>query len=155
MIEFRRRKTPSKCENWHRESVVTTWRVRGKQFQPLIYISNELGKYRDGVSNGWLKLSRALFIISYTNLFCKLWSTNFRNWFNSGGLSNFLYYVSLPDDIDSCNNVKNIKRARKDASPQEPKEVGVIWSFYFFIHHVSYISITPNPTKTHSNPFRL
>lgn len=42
---------------------------------------------------------------------------------SSGGLSNFLYYVSLPDDIDSCNNVKNIKRARKDASPQEPKEV--------------------------------
>lgn len=41
----------------------------------------------------------------------------------SGGLSNFLYYVSLPDDIDSFNNVKNIKRARKDASLQEPKEV--------------------------------
>lgn len=41
----------------------------------------------------------------------------------SGGLSNFLYYVSLPDDIDSCNNLKNIKRARKDTSLQEPKEV--------------------------------
>lgn len=41
----------------------------------------------------------------------------------SGGLSNFLYYVSLPDDTDSCNNIKNIKRPRKDASPQEPKEV--------------------------------
>ncbi|XP_055305716.1 choline/ethanolamine kinase isoform X3 [Sitodiplosis mosellana] len=41
----------------------------------------------------------------------------------SGGLSNFLYYVSLPDDSDSCNNVKNIKRPRKDASLQEPKEV--------------------------------
>lgn len=42
---------------------------------------------------------------------------------HSGGLSNFLYYVSLPDDIDSCNSVKNTKRARKDASLQEPKEV--------------------------------
>ncbi|XP_031632380.1 choline/ethanolamine kinase isoform X2 [Contarinia nasturtii] len=41
----------------------------------------------------------------------------------SGGLSNFLYYVSLPDDIDSCHKVKNIKRARKDTTPQEPKEV--------------------------------
>lgn len=41
----------------------------------------------------------------------------------SGGLSNFLYYVSLPDDIDTCNNVKSVKRARKDTSLQEPKEV--------------------------------
>lgn len=41
----------------------------------------------------------------------------------SGGLSNFLYYVSLPDDIDSCNNLKNIKRARKESTPQEPKDV--------------------------------
>lgn len=44
----------------------------------------------------------------------------------SGGLSNFLYYVSLPDDIDSCNNVKNIKRARKDVAVQEPKEVCIL-----------------------------
>lgn len=49
----------------------------------------------------------------------------FRRAQSSGGLSNFLYYVSLPDDIDSCNNVKNIKRPRKDASLQEPKEVRV------------------------------
>lgn len=54
-------------------------------------------------------------------LFLFLFRLSFHS--HSGGLSNFLYYVSLPDDIDSCNNVKNIKRARKDASPQEPKEV--------------------------------
>lgn len=44
----------------------------------------------------------------------------------SGGLSNFLYYVSLPDDLDTCNNLKSIKRARKDTSTQEPKEVSRI-----------------------------
>lgn len=47
----------------------------------------------------------------------------------SGGLSNFLYYVSLPDDIDTCNSVKNTKRARKDASLQEPKEVSISINF--------------------------
>lgn len=49
----------------------------------------------------------------------------------SGGLSNFLYYVSLPDDIDSCNSVKTTKRARKDASLQEPKEVRINLFFVF------------------------
>lgn len=50
----------------------------------------------------------------------------------SGGLSNFLYYVSLPDEIDSCNSVKNTKRARKDASLQEPKEVCI--NLFIFDH---------------------
>lgn len=61
-------------------------------------------------------------LLGYVSITYSLYSIRLC-YFSSGGLSNFLYYVSLPDDIDSCNNVKNIKRARKDASPQEPKEV--------------------------------
>ncbi|XP_037913443.1 choline/ethanolamine kinase isoform X3 [Hermetia illucens] len=48
----------------------------------------------------------------------------------SGGLSNFLYYVSLPDGFDNNNSAstisqQSIKRLRRDSSQQEgePKEV--------------------------------
>lgn len=56
--------------------------------------------------------------------------------FASGGLSNFLYYVSLPDNLENNNKQQqqrtNVKRLRKDAAAfsqqhlsTEPKEVSV------------------------------
>lgn len=88
-----------------REFVVTTWLVRGKQFHRRIFSWNVSG----------MKSTTKYAFLSILTLIGRY---NF-----SGGLSNFLYYVSLPDEVDACNNVKSVKRARKDTSPQEPKEV--------------------------------
>lgn len=83
---------------------------------------------RDYLTGAWKTISASALNIQRIRYF-KLGFISFFIYKNfyfvcSGGLSNFLYYVSLPDDIESCNNVKNIKRARKDTSLQEPKEVG-------------------------------
>lgn len=88
---------------------------------------------RDYLTGAWktisasdLHIKRIRLVIIYLVFFFEVKQVSIIKFvYFSGGLSNFLYYVSLPDDTDSCNNVKNIKRPRKDASPQEPKEVCV------------------------------
>lgn len=107
---------------------------------------------RDYLTGAWKTISASdlqLKRIRWISIFLfgfVVWTKNHGNWtlINSidffilksfsGGLSNFLYYVSLPDDLDACNNVKSVKRARKDTTLQEPKEVREIFKWARVAH---------------------